>query len=97
MIRLCPYCGRNLITPLTCGITTCDNCNRIFESSSYHKILSMAWMVRRWHVEEPYYFQHKFGFSEQEIDIVYKYVVEEGYCHDELVKALDKIDLDFSI
>lgn len=97
MIRLCPYCGRKLTPPLECGVATCDNCDRVFNSSSLHRVLSMAWMVRRWHIDDPYVLKFKFGFPDDEIELVYRYVVEEGYCHDEFLRVLDKIDLDISI
>jgi len=57
----------------------------------------MAWMVRRWHIDDPYVLKFKFGFPDDEIELVYRYVVEEGYCHDEFLRVLDKIDLDISI
>jgi hypothetical protein len=91
MIRLCPFCGIKLSRMLSDGITTCDNCNRIFDSSIYHRILSAAWMVRRWHVWDVATLQ-KVGISEEDANMVYKYVAEEMLTHEEFMNMLNDID-----
>lgn len=48
MIALCPYCGAKLNKKLLEGISSCDNCLRIFDSSSFHKILSAFWIAKKW-------------------------------------------------
>jgi hypothetical protein len=83
MIRLCPFCGYKLSSPLHYGITTCDHCGRVFETTIYNHILSAAWMVRRWHIQDPNILRNKFGFSEFEVDLVSKYVIEGQHSHDE--------------
>jgi len=57
----------------------------------------MAWIVRRWHVEDPFILKFKLGFSDEEVEIVYHYVVENGYCHDEFFELLREIPLDTSL
>lgn len=89
MIKLCPHCGRILSMKLENGISSCDNCCRIFDSSSYHRTLSAAWVVRLWHVYDPYVLKLKFGFSDCEVDLVEQYVIDQGLCHDEFLKVLD--------
>lgn len=93
MIRLCPFCGHTLGRKLTEGITTCDNCQRVFDSSPYHRILSASWVVRKWHIEEVEALKYKFGFSQREAEIVYQYIAEQGMSHDEFLKVIDDIDL----
>jgi hypothetical protein len=100
MIKLCPFCGYKLSSMLMLvndGITTCDNCNRVFDSSIYHRLLSAAWMVRRWHVEDVESLKQRFGFSEAESNLLYKYVIENRYSHDDFIKVLDEIDLDCEV
>ena len=94
MIQLCPFCGYKLRRPLHDGITTCDHCGRVFDSSAYNRILSAAWMVRRWHIEDSNIFKSKFGFSETVVNLVENYVIDLGYSHDQLVATLKDIPLD---
>jgi ribosomal protein L37AE/L43A len=93
MIRLCPFCGHTLGRKLTDGITTCSGCQRVFETSKYHRLLSAGWVVRKWHVEDVDTLIHKFDFTEEEAEIVYKYVVDGCMSHDEFLKVLDDLDL----
>lgn len=91
MIKLCPFCGRPLSSPLSDGITSCDNCCRVFDSSSYYRTLSCSWVVRRWHIEDAEVLKQKFGFLEDEVLYVEKYVIEQGYTHDEFVSILNSL------
>ena len=88
MIQLCPYCGFKIGHALVDGITTCDNCLRIFDSSTLNKILSASWVVRKWHIEDPSVLEFKFGFSPEEIAPVQKFVIEQGLCHEEFIKKI---------
>lgn len=90
MIRLCPFCGYSLSRTLTDGITTCDNCCRVFDSSPYHKTLSASWVARKWYIHDPEMLKAKFGFSDSEIDPVWEFVIMGGMCHDEFLKVLDE-------
>ena len=91
MIKLCPYCGRTLSVALKDGITSCGNCCRVFDSSTYHRTLSASWVVRRWHVEDPEVLKMKFGFTDEEIFHVENYVINKYYLHDEFVEVLDSL------
>jgi hypothetical protein len=75
-------------------MTTCDHCGRVFDSTSRNRVLSAAWVVRHWHVEDPATLQFKFGFSKTEVDLVENYVIDLRYSHDELVQILGKVTLD---
>ena len=77
-----------------CGISTCDSCSRVFDSSDYHIALSAAWVVRRWHIYDSETLKHKFGFSDFIVDLVSECVIDEGMCHDDFLKILhDDLDL----
>jgi hypothetical protein len=77
---------------LSDGISTCDHCDRVFDSSNYHKALSAAWVVRRWYVYDPEQLR-KFGFSDFIVDLVCDCVIEQGMCHDEFLRELQRLDL----
>lgn len=97
MIKLCPYCGHSLSCPLDEGITTCDCCNLIFESSDFHRLLSAAWMVRNWHVYDADTLRHKFKFSDYIVDLVDRYIIQGDLTHDEFLKvAREETSLDLS-
>lgn len=83
----CPYCGHILEQPLLDGISTCSNCNRIFDSSDHNRILSAAWHARRTCVtlEDLERFDYLTG---DQIKFIEDYVVDSGYTHDELLKFL---------
>jgi len=88
MIYLCPFCGRNLSRPIQNGITTCDNCQRVFDSSSYHCVLAAAWYVRRHNIYDIETISSNFELNEAEAEIIQKYVIDEDCSHDELIKIV---------
>lgn len=87
MIKLCPFCGNKLRCPLKNGISSCENCQRIFDSSSTHKLLSSFWMHRNWHVETDV-IQKQCELTEEETTLVDKHIVEEDCDYEELVAYL---------
>ncbi len=91
-IYLCPFCGRPLDWPIVNGITTCENCERIFDSSSFHRVLFASWVVRREHICDIDYLLHKCkDLNEEESDFVKKYLIDDCYNHEDFYKiALDK-------
>lgn len=53
MISVCPFCGKKLdMAILNEGITQCQNCLRLFDSSKIHAILSVGWANRRGYTVE---------------------------------------------
>ena len=88
MIYLCPFCGRNLDYKLEDGITTCSNCGRVFDSSSYHKMLAAGWAVRRWHLYDLEALSKKCNLNPSEADILNYYVIALDYPHDEFCHLL---------
>jgi len=87
MIILCPYCGYKLHNKLRDGISSCENCQRIFDSSSAHKLLSSFWMHRNWHVEIDV-IKKQCELTDDEATLVTKRIVEEDCCYEELVAFL---------
>ena len=88
MSVLCPFCGHKLIHKIKDGITTCDNCGRIVISSVQNKLLSAAWNVRNWHVEDLDTLQKQCELTEDELLLVKKWVVDKQLLHEEFVKVL---------
>jgi hypothetical protein len=97
MIKLCPFCGHSIGRPLVNGITTCEHCSQVFSSSLRNKILSAAWVVRKWHIHDKETLKQKFDFPEIAINTVEKYVINLDYSHDQLLEVIGKkIPLDQS-
>jgi len=95
MIYTCPFCGRRVSRVIKDGITTCNNCGRVFDSSSFHRILSAAWMARLHDINDIDSIQASFELTNCEAAIIKKYVIDECYSHDELLKIINpKICLD---
>lgn len=88
MIYYCPYCGHRVSNPIHSGITSCGNCRRIFDSSLYHRLLSAGWLVRK--VPHLTYEQlvQQHDLDDGEARLVLDFVVENGYSHEDLDKAL---------
>jgi hypothetical protein len=95
MIILCPFCGNKLKNKLQDGISSCDYCQRIFDSSSYHKILSALWISRNWHVHDLEIIQRHCELTAPEAAVVDKYVLQLDYTFDELVAAMKEIEYNF--
>jgi hypothetical protein len=90
MIVLCPFCGFKLSCAIQNGITTCDNCKRIFTNSPVIKVLSAAWNVRNWHVCDLETIQKQCELTDEEAFLVKKYVMDDGLSHDVFFKIVEK-------
>lgn len=86
MIYVCPFCGVRVSRVIKDGITTCNHCHRIFDSSSFNKILSAAWSARQDQISDPESLQSVYDLSKLEAAIIKKY---EDYSHDDLFKILN--------
>ena len=90
MINYCPHCGFALDHPILDGISTCKNCNRVFDTNPFVKVLSASWMARKQHLTS----KDKLlecGFTNYEADLVQLHVIENCLPHDEFVKVLIEI------
>lgn len=89
MINYCPFCGHNLPTAIVHGITSCNNCRRVFDSSQFNKLLSAAWLVRKRNIDsEEYLIQ--FGYTKEESELLIKFVFEGCYSHEDFMALLKK-------
>jgi hypothetical protein len=93
MIELCPHCGHKLTHPILRGISSCNNCNRIFDSSPFNRILSAAWLVRRHHISDQDYLVDRHGCHPVEAELVMEFVSECLYSHEEMVKLLETLKI----
>lgn len=82
MINYCPFCGHNLPVAIVHGITSCNNCKRVFDSSQFNKLLSAAWLVRKRNIDSEEYLV-QFGYTKEEADLLIKFVYEGCYSHEE--------------
>ena len=108
MINYCPYCGRKISRVIVDGITTCNNCQRVFDSSPYHRILAAAWLIRRQDVYDIETVQSICNLTSCEAGIVKKYVIDangntdkrnylrrtfvDSYCNETWISPLCKIN-----
>jgi len=91
MIYYCPYCGYALQEALGNGIAGCSNCSRVFDSSTYNKLLATSWYARRrniWHLES---LVRDCNLTKEEAEIIGPYICDEGYSHDEMLKLLNEL------
>jgi hypothetical protein len=92
MIYVCPFCGQHLNRELVDGLTGCGHCNRVFDSSTFNRLLSGFWLLHH----EPHlgYDQFKFQskLSEEEALLVYTFFSEE-YNHEEFQRALKNLGI----
>ncbi len=91
MIYICPFCGHQLRRELVDGLTACNHCNRMIDSSVYNKLLSGFWVIK----QQPHIDFEKFkfhsGLSEAEAIIAYAFANDHCYSLDEFQKALKTI------
>lgn len=93
MIYTCPHCGQKLSQTLKDGITSCTNCERVFDSNFKNKLLSAAWVVRNENPQTIEKFQLMTKLSVEEAVLVYSFVFYFGYSHDEFLAAIKKLGL----
>lgn len=89
-IHLCPFCGRSLDKSIEDGITTCNNCGRIFDSCDYNRLLSAAWVVRREYIIDSEVLKKKCGLSDDETKFITEFVIDKEYTHDEFLSVMKK-------
>jgi ferredoxin len=87
MLIMCAYCGHKLTHPLKDGITTCQHCDRCFDSSPYHRLLSAFWLAKRRHyIDES---QLLGDFTPEESSTVMKYINDE-FSYEEFAKLVNE-------
>lgn len=93
MIELCPHCGHKLKHPILRGITSCNNCNRVCDSSPFNRLLSAAWLVRRQNVTDPDFLVQRYGYDPIAADLVVEFVSECLYGHEDMIKVLEELGI----
>jgi hypothetical protein len=89
---MCPYCGHSLPHPIIHGISSCNNCDRIFESSTYHRILSASWLVRRHHITDQDTLIQQYNYEPWLADLVIDFVAEGCCSHEEFQGVLKELE-----
>ncbi len=97
MLCVCPYCGFDLWEKLVDGVASCVKCGRVFDSSLLCRLLSASWLVRKnnYHGIEQLISDTK--LAEHEAILVYAYIQDNLYSHDEFFKILKLIGIDQNI
>lgn len=93
MLTHCPFCGHNLPRPIIHGIAGCNNCFRVFESSPFNRILSVAWLIRRQHITDRDVLIQQYGYDPVVVDLLMEFVVDEGRTHEEFVDVLKRLNI----
>ena len=93
MMHHCPYCGTNLRIPIMSGITSCNNCNRVFETSPLNRLLSAAWLIRRRHIQDQDVLMYQFGYESSEAALLQEYVIDGGYSHEDFLHILREMGI----
>lgn len=89
MICYCPFCGSWLNHPIIdSGITTCNNCCRVFDHSSKNKLLSATWACRKQNIKDINILESQFNLNQKELNFVKDYIIIEDLSHDEIIKLL---------
>lgn len=86
----CPFCGFS-IRPVLHGISSCNNCKRVFDSCPFNRLLSAAWLVRRQRIPSAEFLIHRFGFSQKEAELIFTYVAEKCFVHEEFIRILKEL------
>lgn len=90
MIQVCPNCGSKLLKPLIDGLSQCDHCNQLFDSSNYYLLLSAAWEVRKFHLTLEQ-IKKQLKLDNDLAVLVYVFVSEYGYTHEDFIHFLKKL------
>jgi len=61
----------------------------VFDSCNRNKLLSTAWLARREHIYDFDTLKFRSDLSDVDLEFVYHYVVDLGYCHDEFIKEIN--------
>lgn len=85
MVNICPFCGAWLVYPVNDGITSCQNCNRVFDNSSQHRLLCAAWACRKNQMMDMGYIKDQYQLTEEQVDFIEKHA---ECSHDELLHLI---------
>lgn len=87
MMRLCPYCGKVLDKPLNDGVASCSKCSHVFDSSLFHKILSLFWLIKSYKIKSTEDLPASY-LSTEEIELANNLIIDKLITHEELFHQL---------
>jgi hypothetical protein len=90
MIKVCPFCGHDLPKELSDGLTSCSNCNQVFDSSDFNQLLAAGWLARKNHFSIEQLRWHT-KLDEDFLILVSSYVSENEYSHQDFQRVLKKL------
>lgn len=90
MLLCCPFCGNKLSNPIKDGIASCSNCQRLFDTSPYNRILSVCWYIRKHHIVDLELLKHH-GIQEVDALIGLALAYDGDYNHQETEIVLTKL------
>jgi len=90
MLLSCPHCGFSLSESLKDGIGSCSNCNRVFDTSPFNRILSAAWYVRRNNIADINRLIQA-GIKEPDAYIALALSYDADYNHEDILKILNDL------
>jgi Zn-finger nucleic acid-binding protein len=90
MIKSCPFCGHSLQKELQDGLTSCCNCEQVFDTSELNKLLSASWLVRKNHYNREQLKWHT-KLDDELITLVMTFVSENSYSHQEFIQFLKRL------
>ena len=88
MILMCPFCGHQIPCPLMNGMSSCNNCCRVFDSSKINTLLSTAWLVRKKHINDVQVLIDQYSVEESDAKFVIDNVADGCCGHEEFFKLL---------
>ena len=90
MIIACPHCGHDLDFPLKDGISSCEHCHQVFDTSPFNRILSACRYVRKHNIADLSRLEHH-GLDEVDSLIALALAYDGDFSHDEIVKILKRL------
>jgi hypothetical protein len=90
MIIACPHCGHDLHEKLNDGLSNCDKCHQVFDSSDLNQLLSAGWLIRKHHYNLEQLKWHTKIEDDMAI-LVFAYVLDNDYSHQEFFTILTKL------
>jgi len=71
-MNMCPFCGKFLSHPINDGITSCQNCNRVFDDSPRNRLFAAAWEHRKNHLMDMGYLQTTYRLTDLQMEMIEK-------------------------
>ena len=93
MMYLCPFCGNQLDRELRNGIADCCHCHRVFDSCKYNQLSSAGWVLQKNPHVDLDRFIHMTKLCREDAILVFAFIVDNCYSHEEFQKYLRSLGL----